>query len=90
MDIGSLGQTQSYYLELLTQLLNMNKLSCLANKIMRKILSNETAMKEKLHFIRSRITHLQLISNTQTKRLRKHAQHTKKTIGKLKNYESVI
>ena len=85
MGIGSLEYTQSYYLDLLTQLLTMDKLFCLANKMSneRKILPNQTVIKENLHFIRS--THLQLTSNTQTKRLRNAHTHTKKTIMKLKH-----
>ena len=46
----------------------------------RKTLPNQTVIKEKLHFIRIRSTHLQLTSTTQIKRLRIHA-HTHKLLG---------
>ena len=54
----------------------------------RKTLPNQTVIKEKLYFIRSRSPHLQLTSTTQIKSLRIHA-HTQ-TTGKLKHYEKVI
>ena len=56
----------------------------------RKTLPNQTVIKEKLHFIRIRSTHLELTSTKQIKRLRIHAHTHTQTIGKLEHYEKVI